>query len=71
MDLVNAIVASQQQKLDSQVQFAAARKILDAQRQNGSAAIELLDAASQSGERSVDTLSAAATGLGASVDTYA
>jgi len=71
MDLVNAIVQSQQQQLDSQVQFAAARKVLEAQKQAGSAAIQLLDAASESGEQSVDTLAVAATGLGGSVDTYA
>jgi arginine/ornithine N-succinyltransferase beta subunit len=71
MDLINAIVMSQQQQLDAQVQFAAARKILDAQRQEGSAVTQLLNAASQTGEKAVDTLALAATGLGGSVDTYA
>lgn len=71
MDLVNAIVSSQQQQLDSQVQFAAARKVLDAEKQSGSAAIQLLDAASETGEKAVDTLAIAASGLGGGVDTYA
>jgi hypothetical protein len=71
MDLVNAIVISHQQQLDAQVQFAAARKILDAQRQEGSAVTQLLNAASQTGEKAVDTLALAATGLGGSVDTFA
>ncbi len=70
MDLVNAIVSSQQQQLDSQVQFAVARKILDAQQQDGSAAIQLLNAANLSGAKAVDTLAVAASGLGGSVDTY-
>jgi hypothetical protein len=71
MDLVNAIVTSQQQQLDSQVQFAAARQILKAQRQEGSAALELLNAADVSGEKAVDTLAVAASGVGGNVDTYA
>jgi len=71
MDLVNAIVTSQQQNLDSQVQFAAARKMLDAERQSGSAVIQLLNAASLSGEKSVDTLAVAASGVGGNVDTFA
>jgi hypothetical protein len=71
MDLVDAIVSSQQQNLASQVQFAAARKILDAEKQSGSAALQLLDAASQSGEKSVDTLAVAASGLGGNLDQYA
>jgi hypothetical protein len=70
MDLVNAIVSSQQQQLDSQIQFATARKILDAQRQDGSAAIELLNAATSSGERSVDSLAFAASGLGGRINAY-
>jgi hypothetical protein len=71
MDLVNAIVTSQQENLTSQVQFAAARKVLDAEKQTGSAAIQLLNAASLSGEKSVDTLAVAASGVGGSLDTYA
>jgi hypothetical protein len=71
MDLVNAIVASKQQQLTSQVQFAAAGKILQAQREDGSAALELLNAADISGEKAVDTLAVAASGVGGSLDTYA
>ena len=71
MDLVNAIVASKQQQLASQVQFAAAGKILAAQREDGSAALQLLNAADLSGEKAVDTLAVAASGVGGSLDTYA
>ncbi len=71
MDLVNAIVSSQQAQLDSQIQFAAARQILKSEKQTGSAAIELLNAASSTGTSAVDDLAVAASGLGASVDTYA
>jgi hypothetical protein len=71
MDLVNAIVSSNQQNLDSQIQFAAARKVLDAQRENGSAAIQLLNAAASTGASAADDLAVAATGLGGQVDTYA
>ena len=71
MDLVNAIVASNQQQLASQVQFAAAGKILKAQRADGSAALQLLNAADISGEKAVDTLAVAASGVGGSLDTYA
>jgi hypothetical protein len=71
MDLVNAIVASKQQQLTSQVQFAAAGKILQAQRADGAAALELLNAADVSGEKAVDTLAIAASGVGGSLDTYA
>ena len=71
MDLVNAIVSAQQSQLTSQVQFAAARKMLDADKQNGAAALQLLDAATQTGEKSVDDLAVAASGVGGNVDTYA
>ena len=71
MDLVNAIVSSQQQQLASQVQFAAAGKILRADREDGSAALQLLNAADISGEKAVDTLAVAASGVGGSLDTYA
>jgi len=71
MDLVNAIVSSQQQQLMSQVQFAAARQILKSQRQEGSAAIQLLNAANISGTNAADTLAVAASGVGGTVDTYA
>ena len=71
MDLVNAIVSSQQQQLASQVQFAAAGKILRADREAGSAALQLLNAADISGDKAVDTLAVAASGVGGSLDTYA
>jgi hypothetical protein len=71
MDLVNAIVASNQQTLTSQVQFAAAALVLRSQRQAGSAAIQLLNAANISGTSAADTLAVAASGVGGSVDTYA
>jgi hypothetical protein len=71
MDLVNAFSNLQQSNLSSQIQFAAAKKVLDADRQNGSAALQLLNAATQGGAKGADDLAVAASGLGGSLDTYA
>jgi len=71
MDLVNSVVAFKQAELASRVQFAVAGKILDAQKQNGAAALKLLQAASSGISKAGDQMVAAATGLGGAIDTYA
>ena len=70
-DLTAGIVGFQQATLDSKIQYAVARKILDNQQSQGSAAIQLIDAAGKGFSQAGDQLVAAATGLGGSVDTYA
>ena len=70
MDLTAAISGMQQAKVLGQVQMAVAKKVMDAQRQNGAAAIELLNAAQNGGNQAGDSLVAAATGLGGQNDTY-
>jgi len=47
MDLTSAIVGFTQAKAVSQVQFAVARKVLDQQKLQGSAAVQLIEAADQ------------------------
>jgi hypothetical protein len=71
MDLVNAAVSFKQAEVASRVQYAVAGKILDAQAQNGAAALKLLEAASGGVAKAGDALVAAATGLGGAIDTYA
>ncbi len=70
MDLVNGLVELQTARLASEVQFAVARKILQNEGAQASAAIELIDSASRAGAQAGDGLVAAATGLGATIDTY-
>ena len=71
MDLINAVTGFQQAKVISQVQYAVAGKILDAQRMDGNAAIKLIEAASSGVNKAGDQLVAAATGLGGSLDVTA
>ena|GEM_PF-1326576 len=70
MDLTAAISNLQQSKIIGQVQIAVAKKVMDAQKQNGAAALELLDAAQNGVSKAGDSLVAAATGLGGAIDTY-
>jgi len=70
MDLTQAISGLQQANVTSQIQFAVARKVLDAQQANGASAIKLLQAATQGPSKAGDALVAAATGLGGEIDTY-
>lgn len=72
MDTLTAgIVGFQQATLDSKVQYAVARKMLDNQQFQGAAAIKLIEAAGKTANSAGDSLVAAATGLGGEVDTYA
>ena len=70
MDLVNAVVGLKQAQVASQVQFAVAKKLLDSQKMQGSAALKLVEAANKSASSAGDELVAAATGLGGELDTY-
>jgi hypothetical protein len=63
MDIASTLLDAQQSQIGTQVAYAAAKKILDAQKQAGNAAIELLQAAAQT----VPT-GPSPDGLGASVD---
>jgi len=57
-------------KVMAQVQMRVAKKVLDIQEFQGSAAVKLIQSASQATNASGDALVAAATGLGGSIDTY-
>jgi len=70
-DLTAGIVGFQQATLDSKIQYAVARKMLDNQQMQGAAAIKLIDAATKGINQAGDKLVAAATGLGGEIDTYA
>jgi len=70
MDLVNAAIGLKQAQLTSQVQFAVAKKLLDNQKFQGTAALKLLEAASNSTSKAGDEMVAAATGLGGEIDVY-
>ncbi len=71
MDLTSAISNFQQANVIGQVQYAVAKKVLDAQRSDGAAALQMVQAASANFDKAGDQLVAAATGLGGSLDTYA
>jgi hypothetical protein len=75
---VAAVSSYQQAQLASKVQYAVARKTLDAQQANGAAMVQLIQAAGQAGQpaaqRSVgpgDALVAQALGLGGQLDVLA
>ena len=65
MDLVNAISSLQMSTILGQVQLRVARKILDDQQLEGSAAVKLIEAASAGVNRAGDAL---ATGVGGLLD---
>jgi hypothetical protein len=69
--LVNAAVGIKQAETLSRIQVAVAKKIMDVDKMNGSAALQLINAATQTSVQAGDRLAAAATGLGSQVDTYA
>ena len=71
MDLVSAACSLQSARTAARFQVAAAKKVMDVQRQQGAAALKLLEAASTGVTQAGDSLVAAATGLGANLDTYA
>lgn len=70
MEFTSAIVGMKQAELSTRVQYAVARKILDAQQASGAAAVQLIEAAGEATTGSGDALVAAATGLGSGLDTY-
>ncbi len=70
MDLTSSITNMQHASLVGSVQIAVAKKMLDAQRQNGAAAVAMIEAAGNAIQSSGDALVAAATGLGGQIDTF-
>jgi hypothetical protein len=70
-DLTSGIVAFKQADLDSKIQYAVAKKILNNQQMQGAAAIKLIDAATRGINQAGDKLVAQATGLGGEIDAYA
>lgn len=70
-NLMNAAIGIKQAETMSRVQVAVAKKMMDVDKMNGSAALKLLESASQTSVKAGDALAAAATGLGGQVDTYA
>ena len=70
MDVVGASANLQRAESISKVQVAVAKKVLDAQRMEGSSALKLLEAAMVGIEKAGDKIVAAATGLGSHIDTY-
>ena len=71
MDLVSAVTDFQRTATMSSVQMAVARKVLNAQRADGAAAIKLIQAATEGFEQAADNMTAAAMGLGGSIDVAA
>lgn len=70
MDLVRGITNLTTAKTLGDIQIAVAKKVLDAQKQQGDAALQLLASASGGVAQAGDQLTAAALGLGGSLDTY-
>lgn len=69
--MVQALSNLKQAQIFSQINMRVAKKVLDAQKMDGAAALKLLDAASQVTAQAGDQLVAAATGLGAQLDVRA
>lgn len=68
MDLVGAISSLQTSKILGQVQLRVAKKILDDQKLEGSAAVKLIQAATDGVSKAGDALAAQATGIGGLLD---
>lgn len=71
MDLTSAVSSFQQAKTIAAVQMKVARKALDVQEFQGTAAVKLIEAAGRTATQAGDALAAAATGLGGNLDVYA
>ena len=68
MDIASAAVNLQAASSIGKVQIAAAKKILDVQKQDGAAALKLIEAAFGGVSKAGDALTAQATGLGGLLD---
>jgi hypothetical protein len=71
IDLVNAAVSLSHAKLDGQVQILVAKKMLDAEQMQGSAAVNLIQAADNGMDAAAGKMLAATTGLGSALDVNA
>ena len=68
MDLVNAAVGLKQAQTSAAIQTAVARKVMQADRAQGDAAVQLIEAATSGVAAKSDALMSAATGLGGGID---
>ena len=71
MDLTTAAAGLQRSKTMGEIQVRVAKKMMEAERMNGDAAVKLIQAATSSADHAGQAMVAAATGLGATVDTRA
>jgi hypothetical protein len=69
--LITGAINLQQAATFAKIDYAVARKVLDMQDQEGSAAVELVNAASNGVNQAANQLVAAATGLGSQIDVSA
>lgn len=68
MDLTAALTNIQHAKTMSGLQIRVARKLMDAQKLQGSAMVRLIEATGETAARAGDVLTAAAIGLGGEID---
>ncbi|HEV7301195.1 MAG TPA: putative motility protein [Tepidisphaeraceae bacterium] len=71
MDLTAVMSGIQTSKVNSQINIAVAKKMLDVQKQAGANVLQMLQAATTGPAAAGDALVAAATGLGGTIDAYA
>lgn len=69
--MVNALTNLKTAEIHAQINTRVARKVLDAQKMEGAAALKLLESASNGIAKAGDALVAAATGLGGQIDVRA
>lgn len=71
MDLVTAATNFTQANLDTKIQYAVAKKMLDSQSQQGAAIVSMIQKADINQSQASSDMVVAATGLGGSVDVTA
>ena len=71
MDLAAGLSNLSQSQTLARVQTAVARKVMETQKQQGSAAIQLLNAATEGASKAGQNLAAASIGLGRNLDVRA
>ena len=71
MDFIGAVANFQSSQVMGELQLRAARKMLDNEQLQGSAAVKLIEAAANGVNNAGDALAAQATGLGGALDVTA
>ena len=71
MDLIAAAINFTQATLNTKVQYAVARKLLDCQQTQGAAVVAMIRNADVNQANASDQMVSAATGLGGSIDVSA